>query len=115
MKSNNPNLYEGMFILGPNLTDESRMQLLEKVRHGITSKGGQIEKEHDMGRRKLASKVLKHSEGYYALIYFTLAPDAMNEFWRELRLMKESGLLRFMTMRTDEILEKLEFKQIAHS
>lgn len=115
MKSNNQNLYEGMFILGPNLTDESRLQLLDKVRQGITSRGGQIEKEHDMGRKKLAYKVLKHSEGYYTLVYFTLAPEAMNDYWRELRLMQESGLLRFMTLRAEEVMEKLEFKQLAHN
>lgn len=114
MKSNRQ-LYEGMFILGPNLSDESRAQLLEKIRQGITSRGGQIEKEHDMGRRKLAYKIQKHSEGYFVLAYFTLGAESMKEYWHDLKLMEESGLLRYMTLQADSIMEKLEFKQLAHS
>jgi small subunit ribosomal protein S6 len=104
-----------MFILGPNLSDESRAQLLEKIRHGITSRGGQIDKEHDMGRRKLAYKIQKHSEGYFILAYFTLGAESMKEYWHDLKLMEESGLLRYMTLQADSIMEKLEFKQLAHS
>lgn len=114
MKSNQP-LYEGMFVLGPNLTDEARMQLLEKIKSGITSRQGQIQKEHDMGRRKLAYKIQKHSEGYYVLIYFNLVSDGMKDFWHELSLMEETGLLRYMTLQASEVMEKLEFKQLAYN
>lgn len=111
MKSDH-HLYEGMFILGPNLSDESRLQLLDKVRLGITSRGGQIQKEHDMGRRKLAYKIEKHSEGYYVLIYFDLDTQLIKELWHDLNLMQESGLLRFMTLNTCSVMDKLEFKPL---
>ena len=68
-----------------------------------------------MGRKKLAYRMLKHSEGYYVLIYFTLAPELVREYWRDLRLMQESGLLRFMTLKVESVMEKLEFKELAYS
>lgn len=112
MKSNQ-HLYEGMFILRPNLSDETRLQLLDKIRAGITSAAGKIEKEHDMGRRKLAYKIEKHSEGYYVLIYFTLPTQSMKEYWHQLSLMNEAGLLRFMTVTVDEVKEELRFAELA--
>lgn len=107
--------YEGMFILGANLSDEAKQRITESIKLGITSRGGEIVKIHEMGRKKLAYKIRKNSEGVYYLYYFDVDPSKMTEMWREYKLLEEEGLLRFMTLRQDQVMEKIEFQQLQQS
>ncbi len=44
------NLYEGMYIISAKLSDDARInKALEKIKHGITSRGGEVLKVHDQG------------------------------------------------------------------
>lgn len=104
--------YEGMFILGASLSDEAKARITESIKLGITSRGGEILKIHEMGRRKLAYKIRKNSEGVYYLYYFEVDPAQVKEMWREYKLLEEEGLLRFMTLRQDNVMEKIEFPQL---
>ncbi len=103
-------LYEGMYLFTPTLSEESRNKALEKVLHGITEKGGSIEKIHDMGRKKLAYSIRGKKEGYYYLIYFSVSPAAIEELWKEYNLHED--LIRFMTLETEKVRESLEFKSL---
>ena len=47
MKQNNPNLYEGMYIFSAQLTDDARNKAFDKVKDGISSRGGEIQKIHE--------------------------------------------------------------------
>lgn len=109
-KKKRKELYEGMYILSATLSDESRKKALEKITDGITQKGGEIHKTHDQGRKKLAYEMDGKREGYYYVLYFTLPTREVNELWKEYHLNED--LLRFMTMRTEKVLETLEFKSI---
>ena len=110
MKEKQPNLYEGMYVIRPTLSEEARKQALSKVTEGITSRGGEIVKMHEMGRRKLAYEIDKNREGYYYLIYFNANPSVIGELWKDYHLHED--LLRFMTLRADEVMESLEFKTL---
>lgn len=107
--------YEGMYIIAANLSDEAKSRIVESIKVGITSRGGEIVQSHEMGRRKLAYKIGKHSEGFYILYYFTARASDIKDMWREYRLLAEEGLLRFMTLRQDEVMEKLEFPALQQS
>lgn len=111
MKQESANLYEGMFVIAANLTDEARQAAVDKIKTMITETGGEIVKEHEMGRRRLAYELKRQKEGYYIVLYFNAKPSAMKDLWKEWRLTEE--LLRFLTLRTDDVLEKLEFKALA--
>ena len=102
--------YEGMYILSATLSDDARQKALEKITVGITGRGGVIEKMFDQGRRKLAYEINGKREGCYYILYFTLSPKVMNDLWREYHLNED--LLRFLTVRTETVPEKLEFKSI---
>lgn len=104
------NLYEGMFIISATLSDDARHKALEKIQKEITERGGEILKVHDQGRRRLAYKIGGHREGYYFLIYFNAPTSAIAEMWREYRLNED--LIRFVTMRTEQVMEKVEFKPV---
>lgn len=104
-------LYEGMYILSATLSEEARQKALEKITSGITSRGGEIQKTFDQGRKKLAYEISGNREGYYFLIYFTAPASAIDEMWKEYHLNED--LIRFLTLQTEEVPESIEFKKAA--
>jgi small subunit ribosomal protein S6 len=109
MAKTRKHLYEGMYILSATLSDDARQKALEKITTGITG-GGEIHKVFDQGRRKLAYEINGRREGHYFLLYFTTPSNNLNEMWREYHLNED--LVRFLTLRTEAVPEKIEFKQL---
>lgn len=110
MSKQRKNLYEGMYILSATLSDEARQKALEKITMGITSRGGEIHKVFDQGRKKLAYEINGKREGHYFLLYFSTLTNNLTEMCREYHLNED--LVRFLTLRTSEVPEKIEFKQL---
>lgn len=104
------NLYEGMYIISATLSDDARQKALDRITKGISSKGGEIKKIHDQGRRRLAYEIDGHREGHYFLIYFDVQPAVVSELWQEYHLNED--LIRFLTLRTDNVLNEIKFKVI---
>ncbi|MBS0620111.1 MAG: 30S ribosomal protein S6 [Verrucomicrobia bacterium] len=111
MKKQREHLYEGMYILSATLSDDARQKALEKITNGIVTRGGAMQKVFDQGRRKLAYEINGRREGHYFLLYFSVPTTQMNEIWREYHLNED--LIRFVTLRTESVPEKIEFKQIS--
>lgn len=109
MKERNQ-LYEGMYILNATLSEDARTKALERITSEITSRGGEIHKIHDQGRKKLAYEIRGSREGYYFLLYFSAPSTALAELWREYHLNED--LLRFLTLRAEEVKEVLEYKKL---
>ncbi|MCH1429740.1 MAG: 30S ribosomal protein S6 [Chlamydiales bacterium] len=109
-KNEKSTLYEGMFIANAALSEDARKKFLEKLHSGITSKGGEIKNEIDMGRKKLAYQIRGHREGYYYLLYFTAPSSQIKELWNDYHLNED--LIRFMTLKTEEARENLEFQSL---
>lgn len=103
-------LYEGMYILSATLSDESRKKAFDKILDGITQKGGKVEKIHDQGRRRLCYEIKGKREGHYYVVYFTAPTNSIIELWKDYHLHED--LIRFVTMRVENVLESLEFKPI---
>ncbi|MFZ0564570.1 MAG: 30S ribosomal protein S6 [Chlamydiales bacterium] len=103
-------LYEGMYILNATLSEEARKKALDRITSGINDRGGEVHKVHDQGRRKLAYEIAGSREGYYYLLYFTAPTTALAELWREYHLNED--LLRFLTLKTAEVKESIEFKKL---
>lgn len=103
-------LYEGMYIISATLSDESRKKAFEKITDGIISQGGSIRKIHEQGRRKLAYEIDGKREGYYYLVYFEAPTSSIIELWKDYPLHED--LIRFMTTRTETVLETLDFKPL---
>lgn len=105
------NLYEGMYVLKASLSDDDRRKTLEKITQLIVDNGGEVLKIHDQGRRKLAYEIEGSREGYYYLIFFNVSPKAIAPMWKEYHL--NQNLLRFLTLRAEQVVEKIEFKSLA--
>lgn len=110
MSQTKTNLYEGMYVISASLSDDARSKALDKIETGITQRGGEILKVHNQGRRRLAYQIDGHREGHYFVIYFNLNPAGIAELWQEYHLNED--LIRFLTLRTDNVMEKIEFKSL---
>jgi small subunit ribosomal protein S6 len=110
MSLDNPNLYEGMYVISAKLSEDARQKALDKIINGITSRGGEIQKIHEQGRRRLAYEITGHREGYYYIVYFTVKPSCIKDLWAEYHLHED--LVRFVTLRTEAVMEKIEFKPL---
>ncbi|ADI38183.1 30S ribosomal protein S6 [Waddlia chondrophila 2032/99] len=113
MGENKQNLYEGMYIISATLSEDARSKALERVQNEITSRGGEIHKVHEQGKKRMAYEIDGHREGHYYVIYFSVSPAAISEVWNEYHLHED--LVRFITLRTEKVLEKIEFKALAES
>lgn len=99
-------IYEELFIVRPDATEEEIDPLVEQYSAVITTKGGTVDKVEKWGVRKLAYRVEKRTEGYYILIQFTAGPDVVKELERRLRV--TDMVMKFITVRIDEKLKKIE-------
>ena len=103
-------LYEGMYILSATLSDDARQKALEKITSAITHSGGEVHKIHEQGRRKLAYEIDGKREGYYYVVYFSSPTSAINHLWKEYHLNED--LIRFITVKAESVMEKIEFKPL---
>ena len=102
-------IYEELFIIKPDATEEEIDQVIEQMQGVITTAGGTIDKMDKWGKRRLAYRVDKHREGHYVLIQFTAGPETVHELERRLRV--TDAVIKFLTVRIDETLKLLEKKK----
>lgn len=96
-------LYEELFIVKPDCTDEQVDPIVEQMTQLIQKDGGAVEKADKWGVRKLAYHVGKHAEGYYILLRFTTTGVTIKEIERRLRV--NDLVIKFLTVRLDEELK----------
>ena len=99
-------IYEELFIIRPDATDEEISPIVEQIRNVITTADGTVDKEERWGVRKLAYRVEKRNEGFFVLLQFTADPQTVKEVERRLRV--NDAVLKFLTVRIDEKLKWLE-------
>jgi small subunit ribosomal protein S6 len=109
-KKQKQQLYEGMYILSATLSEDARQKALEKITGGILERTGEVHKVFEQGRRKLAYEINGRREGYYYIIYFTISSPSIAEMWKDYHLNED--LIRFLTLRTETVPEKIEFKAL---
>lgn len=99
-------IYEELFIVKPDAPDEEVDQFVEQLRTQLTNAGATVDKIDKWGKRRLAYRVDKYREGAYVLFQFTAGPEAVKELERRLRV--SDIVLKFLTVRIDETLKRLE-------
>src|SRR6266851_2487025 len=99
-------IYEELFIVKPDVLDEEVDAYVEQLRTQLTTAGATVDKVDKWGKRKLAYRILKYREGWYVLIQFTSAPSGVKELERRLRV--SDNVLKFLTVRIDETLKRLD-------
>ena len=99
-------IYEELFIAKPDAPDEEVDAFIEQMKTIVSNAGGTVDKVDKWGKRKLAYRVDKYREGAYVLFQFTAEAEAVKEFERRLRV--SDLVIKFLTVRIDETLKRLE-------
>ncbi len=95
-----------MYILEPNPDEEATKALIGQIEEFIGKQGVSIEGTDPWGKRRLAYRIGRHTEGYYVLSRLKAEAEAISELERRLRV--TDGVLRFLTVRVDKEQEKIE-------
>jgi small subunit ribosomal protein S6 len=99
-------IYEELFIVKPDAPDEEVDQFVEQLRTQLTNAGATVDKIDKWGKRRLAYRVDKYREGAYVLFQFSAGPEAVKELERRLRV--SDIVIKFLTVRIDQTLKRLE-------
>lgn len=99
-------IYEELFIIRPDASEEEIDAYVEQLRPVITSGGGSLDKIEKWGLRRLAYRIGKREEGFYVLLQFSTGPEAVKELERRMRV--SDLVLKYLTVRIDETLGRLE-------
>lgn len=91
--------YEIMYIMRPDLDEDSQKALVEKFDAVLTDNGAEITEVKEMGKRRLAYEINDYHDGVYRVIYTTAEPAAINEFDRLVKI--NNDVIRFMVIRDE--------------
>ena len=97
--------YELMFIVRPDMVDEDLNKLISTLGSTVTSAGGTIKSEI-WGKRRLAYTVRRLNDGIFVLLIIEGTGAIVHEVERRLRVTEQ--VIKFITVRTDEELKRLD-------
>ena len=97
--------YELMFIVRPDMVDEELNKLISTLESSVTSAGGTVKSEI-WGKRRLAYTVRKFNDGIFVLLIIDGTGAMVHEVERRLRVTEP--VIKFITVRTDEELKRLD-------
>jgi small subunit ribosomal protein S6 len=97
--------YEVMYIIRPDLTEEDLDKLISTMEHNVETAGGTLKNTERMGKRRLAYYVRTFNEGFYVLMNIEGEGHVVAEIERRLRV--SEPVIKFITVRKDELDKKL--------
>jgi small subunit ribosomal protein S6 len=99
-------LYEVLFIADQNLGEPEVDALTATIQGFIEKENGKIQKIEKWGKKRLAYPVKRQREGSYVLVVAEGGAQMMHEVERRIRV--TDGVLKFITVRIDDDMRKLE-------
>lgn len=101
-------IYELVFIVKPDLPEEETRAAVEQVRAALTEGGAAIDKVDEWGKRRLAYPVRGFADGHYVFMQYSAEDKSSLPREIERRLRVSDAVIKFMTVRIDEDLRRLE-------
>ena len=102
-------LYEGMFLINPELDEQNLTQAVETVKNEIVSKKGEIVESKVIGRRKLAFPIKKQGYAVYVLLTFKSDSQAIDHLRKKYHL--DQNVLREMILLKDKSVPLNEIRE----
>ncbi len=93
--------YEALIILKASGTEQELAQRAGVLEETIKKIGGRLTISQPMGRRKLAFRISRQTEGHYHLLRFQTPSEQVAELERLFRL--NEAIVRFMILSEDEL------------
>jgi small subunit ribosomal protein S6 len=97
-------LYETVVIARSEITQAQADAVADAVIAQLEADGGSVQKREYWGLRGLAYRIKKNRKGHYILLGLNAPSPAVKELERQLTLNED--VLRFMTVRVEEITEE---------
>ena len=97
--------YELMFIVRPDMVEEELNKLVSTLESSVTTASGTAKTEV-WGKRRLAYRVGKFNDGIFVLMMIEATGAVVHEVERRLRVTEP--VIKFLTVRTDEELKRLD-------
>jgi small subunit ribosomal protein S6 len=106
--------YETIVIMDPDLSDEQRTPVVQRVQDVINQENGYLALTDEWGIRKLAYEIKKKPRGYYTRFDFCGTSAIVDEIERFFRI--DDRVLKYMTVLLDKSadIEKVK-EEIANS
>ncbi|HOK09777.1 MAG TPA: 30S ribosomal protein S6 [Candidatus Hydrogenedens sp.] len=101
--------YEALFIVSPEVEDDDVQAIARETENLVVKSGGVIVRSEVWGRRRLAYKVKKFTEGIYILIRFQSPPNFIARLENYFRLSEQ--IIRYIVVYFDEKTLRLEAEQ----
>ena len=92
--------YETIMIVDPDIGEEQRRPVFDRIRELIPQKGGLLVGFDEWGGRKLAYEIKKKPRGYYVRLDFCGGGDLVSEMERQFRI--DDRVMKYMTILLDE-------------
>jgi small subunit ribosomal protein S6 len=94
-------LYETVLIARNDVTQQQVEAVADQVAAVLEADGGSVQKREYWGLRSLSYRIKKNRKGHYMLLGLNAPPASVKEIERQLGLNED--VLRFMTIRVDEL------------
>ena len=98
--------YEIMMILQADQPEEEREKFTQQVTEWVTAAGGTVAKADPLGTRRLAYRIGQNRDGFYVLFHLQGEGDFVKQVERRLKV--ADPVVKFLTVRVDLELKKLE-------
>ncbi len=96
--------YDTTFIVQPEITEEGREALIQRLGEQLQRSGATPLDVDDMGKKKLAYEIRDFQKGHYLSLFYLDDGKAVAELERTMRL--DESVLRFLTVRKeDEVID----------
>ena len=93
-------IYESIFIINANLTDDETNGVIKKMQDVVAKQGGEMLKFEDWGKKKLAYEIKKQKRGHYAFFQFKGSPAAISELERTFKLTDQ--VIKFLSVKLEK-------------
>ena len=93
--------YETVFIARQEISAAQVDALSDQFTAVLSENGGSVKKKEYWGLKGLAFRIKKNRKGHYVLLNIDAPPAALHEMERQMRINED--ILRFMTVRVDEL------------
>jgi len=91
--------YETTFVLKPDLEDEEKQTILQRVKDAISDHEGEVTEVDAWGKKQLAYEIQDYRSGDYTILEFNAKTTVVNELERIFKIM--DGVLRYLVVRND--------------
>ncbi|MDD3129273.1 MAG: 30S ribosomal protein S6 [Candidatus Izemoplasmatales bacterium] len=92
--------YEIMYIIRPNLEEQTRKNLIEELNKILTNLGSEEVKVNEWGIKDLAYEIADFSKGYYVVLDVVAPKEAIQELDRVMKIRED--VIRHIVIARDE-------------